>query len=1064
MKKTIIAVLTALVLVGCDTGGSIIDPKTVDENETDKPVEKPDTPVPSVEKYAKELWGEWLRMDTGDKWYISDNVVKINNTVSSKTVSLDKQSERVIKVTDGGREYYLYASRIANARFTGSIAGSTGETRAVVGNVRISIANTGNKSDTSNVITNTEGVFTAEGIIPGDAYIVTPEGGAPVTVIPANDGADVGVVTITGGVNFKTSISPVQASVDMNELYINETYSLNLEFENVGDEDCPAPSYTIIVPAGVTITGNMRGILGTIEPGVKKSVPISVICTAEDNDYEYKKINVTIRDGTGKMWEDSVSLRFYKDTIDFNIKAEESISGIVITPDMKTYSFTDVTNGTVTVPRRSMGDYLVVFSGATIDTETCYALGVGTEADEDFETFTETSRYEPNNTEGETVSLGEQRIMAFLHSKDIDYYRVSYSDIPFPSTPTNVTSSVKAVEITVSWDEVPDASSYNIYRSDDQEKTYTKIGTTAPPSYIDTVDDEGTYYYRVIAVNADDFESAHSASTSAIVTRPSVPTNVTTSVTDAEVTLSWNVVSGASSYNVYRSDSQTGTYTKIGESVSLSYMDTVDVARVYYYKVSTVDVDGFESAHSTPRSVTVTIPMEFEVTTLTDMLSWLSENAISSGHYTLLLEKDETISAQTLSYSGKTITIILKGKGGERAVNLSSNGSLFTVRNGVTLVLDDGITLKGHSSNNASLVNINSGGTLLLKDGAKITGNTATSSYAYGGGVYNGGMFEMSGGEISGNTVSSSSYAYGGGVYVSGGTFEMSGGEISGNTVSSSSYASYAYGGGVCFGSSGTFTMSGGEISGNTASSSSSSSAYGGGVYFGSSGTFEMSGGEISGNSGGGGVYVDGRYVADGGTFKMSGGEISGNSGGGVYFGSSGTFTMSSGKISGNSGGGVSNSGTFTMSGGTISGNSGGVSNSGTFTMSSGKISGNFGSGVSVWAYLSSGTFTMSGGEISGNSGGGVYVEEGRFTMSGGTISGNTSEVGGGVCVSGGTFTKQSGGTIYGSDASALLKNTASSDSYGHAVYIYDDSRNKKRNTTAGVGVTLNSGSSSGWE
>jgi hypothetical protein len=61
-------------------------------------------------------------------------------------------------------------------------------------------------------------------------------------------------------------------------------------------------------------------------------------------------------------------------------------------------------------------------------------------------------------------------------------------------------------------------------------------------------------------------------------------------------------------------------------------------------------------------------------------------------------------------------------------------------------------------------------------------------------------------------------------------------------------------------------------------------------------------------------------------------------------------------------------------------------------------------------------------------------------------------------------FSKQSGGTIYGSNASGSLKNTAGSG-YGHAVYVAGD--HKERNTTAGSGVTLNSGlngSAGGWE
>jgi hypothetical protein len=116
----------------------------------------------------------------------------------------------------------------------------------------------------------------------------------------------------------------------------------------------------------------------------------------------------------------------------------------------------------------------------------------------------------------------------------------------------------------------------------------------------------------------------------------------------------------------------------------------------------------------------------------------------------------------------------------------------------------------------------------------------------------------------------------------------------------------------------------------------------------------------------------------------------------------------------------------------------------------------------------SGGTLVMNtGSKVSGNSsssGGGVYVSGGTFTMSDGTISGNTSSYGGGVYVdTNGTFTKKAGGIIYGADASSTLKNTSMNG--GHVVYV--SSGGKKRNTTAGTGVTLDSsvsGSPGGWE
>ena len=194
-----------------------------------------------------------------------------------------------------------------------------------------------------------------------------------------------------------------------------------------------------------------------------------------------------------------------------------------------------------------------------------------------------------------------------------------------------------------------------------------------------------------------------------------------------------------------------------------------------------------------------------------------------------------------------------------------------------------------------------------------ITDNTArTGYYDGGGGVYNEGMFSMSGGHIFQNK----STNHGGGVNNGSGTFEMSGGEIFKNTTTNC-------GGGV-FNKGGTFIMSdAAKISENTA-------MCGGGVYK-ESGTFTMSGGTITGNTAagssanasGGGVY----NKAD--AFTMSGGTITQNesqySGGGVYY-KSGIFLMSGGAIADNEtkeyGGGVCNEdGTFEMSGGEITRN-----------------------------------------------------------------------------------------------------------------------------------------------
>jgi uncharacterized repeat protein (TIGR02543 family) len=536
------------------------------------------------------------------------------------------------------------------------------------------------------------------------------------------------------------------------------------------------------------------------------------------------------------------------------------------------------------------------------------------------------------------------------------------------------------------------------------------------------------------------------------------PFTATTAVTgDMTLYAKWTAIQYTVTYNANGGDGAAPSAQTAAYGTAITLADGNGLAKAGYALSGwNTSASGEGDSYAPGASFTVTSNITLHARwnvpdnlSLAESLTWISGNTIEGGAYTILLNSEsEAIAPKALSYSGKTVSVTITGGAVERTVSLNENGSLFTVGSGVTLTLGNNVTLLGRSNNTASLVKVETGGTLEMNIGSKITGNTFSSGS--GGGVYVDGTFIMSGGTISGNAASSSStYSYGGGVYAGNGMFIMSGGTISGNTASSASSSSsftYSYGGGVYAGN-GTFIMSGGTIRGYTASSSSSSSSsasysfsYGGGVYA-DNGTFIMNGGTISGNT----------ASSAAASFSSSFSTTSSSYGGGVCV--NGTFTMSGGAISGNT---ASSASSFYYSASSFSSNGGGVWVSGTFTMSGGTISGNTASSASSFYTFSS-------------NGGGVWVG-GTFTMSGGTISGNTSSSasssGGGVYVRSGSFTKESGGIIYGSDADSALKNTTSNGgAYGHAVYAYESS--KKRNTTAGEGVTLDStksGTEGGWE
>jgi hypothetical protein len=127
----------------------------------------------------------------------------------------------------------------------------------------------------------------------------------------------------------------------------------------------------------------------------------------------------------------------------------------------------------------------------------------------------------------------------------------------------------------------------------------------------------------------------------------------------------------------------------------------------------------------------------------------------------------------------------------------------------------NGGKISGNSAQNGGGVRVEYGN--LVMSGGYITGNSAYHNNliasSAGGGIYGG--VTMTGGVINNNTctVINSSFAFnyararGGAVFIpTNAAFEMSGGSISGNTVTASGFDSSAYGGGVFIDYSGTLS------------------------------------------------------------------------------------------------------------------------------------------------------------------------------------------------------------------------------------------------------------------
>ena len=188
---------------------------------------------------------------------------------------------------------------------------------------------------------------------------------------------------------------------------------------------------------------------------------------------------------------------------------------------------------------------------------------------------------------------------------------MNYVGETHPSTPTGVTVAAGDGQVTLSWNTVSDATSYNIYwstMSGVTKTTGTKISNVTSPYTHTGLTNGTTYYYVVTAVNSngESNESIQVSVTPSAIPSQATPTGVTVAAGDGQVTLSWNTVSDATSYNIYWS-TMSGvtktTGTKISNVTSPYTHTGLTNGTTYYYVVTAVNSNG-ESNESIQVSVT----------------------------------------------------------------------------------------------------------------------------------------------------------------------------------------------------------------------------------------------------------------------------------------------------------------------------------------------------------------------------------------------------------------------------------------------------------------------------
>ena len=162
---------------------------------------------------------------------------------------------------------------------------------------------------------------------------------------------------------------------------------------------------------------------------------------------------------------------------------------------------------------------------------------------------------------------------------------------------------------TLKWNAVSGAAKYEVYRARSLNGGYIKYSTVTGTSYtnISYIENGNTYYYKVRALKSDGTAGAWSSVVS-VTYKQTLSAPAVTGGNDAQgrPTLTWNAVSGAAKYEVYRARSKDGTYTKYSTTTGTAYTNSsyLTSGATYYYKVRALGANGNAGPYSAVVSVT----------------------------------------------------------------------------------------------------------------------------------------------------------------------------------------------------------------------------------------------------------------------------------------------------------------------------------------------------------------------------------------------------------------------------------------------------------------------------
>ena len=206
------------------------------------------------------------------------------------------------------------------------------------------------------------------------------------------------------------------------------------------------------------------------------------------------------------------------------------------------------------------------------------------------------------------------------------------SAITVPAAPASLTSLPGNNQVTLNWTASTGAVSYVVKRSLTSGSGYAPITTNGSLSFVDTTAvNLTTYYYVVAARNAAGDSATNSPEASSMPNTS--PINVGAVGSSGKITLVWDALTGATSYNIKRGASSGGPYITIASGVTDTFYQNTGLSdgAIFYYVIS-AQLAGGESANSSEvfASTSILAPTGLTATPVSISeidLSWTSGGA-----------------------------------------------------------------------------------------------------------------------------------------------------------------------------------------------------------------------------------------------------------------------------------------------------------------------------------------------------------------------------------------------------------------------------------------------------